>query len=508
MRNRLAPLALCLWNVPALAQDPLSAIEWLTEQSLIVQPPLPTEPPVTHSANVPTVDVQTLDDSSVAAVGLLPSATTGLPATLWQTSSTRSLTGLINAMSVDDHPDLMRLFITLLLAEAEAPEDSGSGADLLRTRAEKLIAVGAVDPAAALLDRAGPEDPVLFPVWFELSLLTGDVATACESAASKPHLVTDPSARIFCAARAGDWTTAVTILQTSEAIGAIDARRADLLTRFLEPELAEEGFGFVPPTDPDPLEFRLYEAIGEPLPTASLPRQYAVIDLNGDAGWKAQIEAAERLARVGALQPNRLLGIYAERRAAASGGVWDRVRAVHALDQAISENDANAASAAVVTAWHLFEEEGLLAALAEMFGPSLRDLPMTGTAARYAAQLALLSPEYESAAKALPKGLLPGQEVLTAIATGTPGSVTASQAMPEAILAGFRATEAPSSLTGLLTQGRLGEAILRAMTLYSLGAQGNLQSLTDAIAALRFVGLEQTARRAALHLLITGQSQP
>ena len=45
-----------------------------------------------------------------------------------------------------------------------------------------------------------------------------------------------------------------------------------------------------------PLLFRLHEAIGEPLPTGALPRAYAVADLRDLAGWKPQLEAAERLA--------------------------------------------------------------------------------------------------------------------------------------------------------------------------------------------------------------------
>ena len=48
------------------------------------------------------------------------------------------------------------------------------------------------------------------------------------------------------------------------------------------------------PGAPDPLTFRLFETIGERLPTAALPRAFAHADLRDVAGWKAQIEAAER----------------------------------------------------------------------------------------------------------------------------------------------------------------------------------------------------------------------
>ena len=52
---------------------------------------------------------------------------------------------------------------------------------------------------------------------------------------------------------------------------------------------------------------------------------FAQADMRDNTGWKAQLEAAERLARNGVLDPNQLLGLYTEEKAAASGGVWDRV---------------------------------------------------------------------------------------------------------------------------------------------------------------------------------------
>ena len=55
---------------------------------------------------------------------------------------------------------------------------------------------------------------------------------------------------------------------------------------------------------------------------------------------------------------------------------------------------------------------------------------------------------------------------------------------------------------GQVAEGRLGEVILRAMVLFSSGADGNGQDLTDAIASFRSLGLEDLARRSALELMI------
>jgi hypothetical protein len=79
---------------------------------------------------------------------------------------------------------------------------------------------------------------------------------------------------------------------------------------------------------------------------------------------------------------------------------------------------------------------------------------------------------------------------------------TAPDARAAAIAAGFAATRPPARLAGLLEAGRLGEAILRAIALVNDGAAGDYAQLTDGLATLRLAGLEDTARRAALQILI------
>ncbi len=53
-----------------------------------------------------------------------------------------------------------------------------------------------------------------------------------------------------------------------------------------------------------------------------------------------------------------------------------------------------------------------------------------------------------------------------------------------------------------MDSNRLGEAILRAILLFEEGRGGDFDGLADAIALLRMVGLEDTARRAALEFLL------
>ncbi len=95
-----------------------------------------------------------------------------------------------------------------------------------------------------------------------------------------------------------------------------------------------------------------------------------------------------------------------------------------------------------------------------------------------------------------------GLEPLAAIARGEAGNLTSRTPRLAAVLNGFAARGAPIRLASLLENGRLGEAILRAIALFNEGVSGDYDQITDAIALFRAVGLEDTARRAALEFLI------
>lgn len=75
--------------------------------------------------------------------------------------------------------------------------------------------------------------------------------------------------------------------------------------------------------------------------------------------------------------------------------------------------------------------------------------------------------------------------------------------MRQAIFDGFaNPPTTPPSLQRYLDNGRLGEAILQAIKMFHSGRDGNLDDLTAALQFLRSVGLEDTARRAAIQSLL------
>ncbi|WP_320179268.1 hypothetical protein [Roseovarius pacificus] len=503
MRQAKALLVSLLMVSAAQAQEPLSAIDWLDEPvSVSVAAPLAVPlnaPPVADGVAVPRVTVMPLDAQQSDSVGLLPGSTTGLPTTLWQASTTDRLSAQLSNLPATPLPATQALYYTLLLAEADAPADAGTDARFLKARLDALSKFGAVDPALALMERAGPETEPLFDRWLDLSLLAGAEDAPCAALAKRPSLSPRYSARIFCTARAGDWQTAALTYETAQALGLLTPLHADLLAQFLDPETIDDGPALAPPPEMTPLTFRLYEAMGRPLPTGGLPRAYAMADLRPTAGWKARLEAAERLAQAGALPSNRLLGLYTERKPAASGGVWDRVAAIQDFDRALSSAAPERIAATLPAAWRAMRAQGLQIAFAELFGEALiaQSLP-EGPAAALALRIALLSPAYESAAPKAGETL----PFLAGLARGAPPAGQAKTELERSIVAAFTASGPAPAYAGLLNSGKLGQAILTAaLSLDRAGPRG-FDEITDALSTLRAVGLEDTARRAALQLLL------
>ena len=486
----------------AAAQAPLSAIDWLSDS--VASPPQSETslPPVDPLAAPEVITVSPLGAPSFDAVGLLPPSVTGFPADFWGASQRGELARLI-AQPYSGLPAAARdLLHTVLLAELTPPQDDGQDGQLFLARLDKLLEYGAIEQAQALLERAGPVDPALFRRWFDVSLLTGREDRACAAMRANPGIAPTFPARIFCLARGGDWNAAALSLETGKALGFITEEEDALLIRFLDPVFADEEPPLPRPTRPSPLVFRMFEAIGQPLATTALPVAFAHADLRPVTGWKAQIEAAERLARRGAIPANRLLGVYSARSPAASGALWDRVAAVQKLDVALLTGDGAETGAALEPAWQAMRAAGLAPVFARIYGERLSLLELPPDAAELAAHVGLLSSDYERIAVRNAETL----PFLSALATGQP--------LPEpktplqgAVVAGF-ADGAPDDMIGLLlAENRQGEVLFHALSLLASAATGEASDLARGLAALRLLGLEDTARRTALEILVLGAQE-
>ena len=492
----------CIVALPLQAQEanPLSAIDWLSQS--VEQPgiaantsPKINEPAVSTEAGVPQVTVMSLDAPSPDPVGLLPSDVSGLPRSLWAKSDSATLISLMQDERVDTLPAVHDLMMTLLLAVADPPIGAGPQGELFLARIDKLLDLGALDPAFALLEQVDTRSPDLFRRWFDVALLTGAEDKACAVMRDTPSVAPTYPARIFCTARNGDWAAAALTLNTHRVLGDVTAEEEALLSRFLDPDLFEGEPPLPAPTRLSPLVFRMREAIGQGMLTSRLPNAFAHSDLRNTTGWKSKLEAAERLSRIGAVSENVLLGEYTARTPAASGGIWDRAAAIQKLDAAITTKDAEAVATALPTAWAAMKDAKLEVPFARMFAADLIALPLTGAAADIAYQTALLSPDYETAAQAHET-----EDFLTLLAQGIPAGAQDEKAI--AIQAAFDGAEPPAELEALARNGLLGEALLQSIYTFNAGFEGDLPSLTDALAFWRFVGLEDIARRTALQTMI------
>ncbi len=504
MRPAALLVALTAFAAPAHAQDesdgeaPLSSIDWLSRS--VAEPAALPEPPVTDSAATPEIIVRPLDSKSPDAVGLIAPEVSGLPRSLWSGSSEEVLTTLLAAERTDPLPAMQELTRTLVLARADPPFDAGPQGALYLARVDRLLDMGALDPAQALLEEAGPETPERFRRWFDVSLLTGTENAACALMKDRPAIAPTLAARIFCLARGGDWQAAALTLNSARALGDVSDAEDAMLSRFLDPDLYEDDELPIPERT-SPLIYRLREAVGDQIPTSSLPRAFAHADLRQTKAWRAQLEAAERLARNGAIQPSQLFDIYTAHVPAASGGIWDRAAAVQAFDAAIRSGDGEAVSKALPAAWDAMQVARTEVPFAQQYAESLAELDLDPAVMPIAIRVGFLGLDYE--AVALNHAADSKREkLLSGLARGNVDGLSSSEPMEQALIDGFTAQEIPDPFPELIEDGRLGEALLRAIAMFDQGVGGDTGALSDALAVFREVGLEDVARRAALQLLI------
>ncbi len=504
---RIALLAVVLAN-PVYAQEAgqtaeidltglpeLGTPDWLSDT--ITRP----HANVATDASVAEIMVLPLDAIQLDAVGLLPATITGLPRGLWGASETETLARLMRAQPIQGLPAMQNFTEVLALAELDPPLDApAEGSELFLARLDMLLDRGALDPAQALMERAGPtQDGDIFRRWFDVSLLTDHSTRACAAMNANPDIAPTFPARIFCLARGGDWSAAALSLGTGEALGQITESEGDLIARFLDPELFEGE----PPLPPDdtltPLEFQMRMAIAQRPDMTGMPLAFLYADLSPLAGWRAQLDASERLTRSGAIAPQEWFAIYTSQGPSASGAIWDRVEALQALDAALLAGDPIETSRRLAPAWEAMQDAGLEVAFADIYGERLLRTPLVDEAGILARRIGLLSPLYEQVAQsAVAQNAT--ERFAFAIARGLPPEATRDP-LDRAIGAAF-AIDRPSHRYSLfLENNRLGEALLRAaLVLAQGGADTDTDDLTDALVLFRAVGLEDVARRAALQL--------
>ncbi|MTH35119.1 hypothetical protein GL279_10945 [Paracoccus limosus] len=518
-RISAAALAVLALAQPALARPPLAASDWLSGSiqdpgTVSAWRPGDGRPAgqkdksrreVAKSGAVEPVAVTRLDQGNPDSTGTVSARAADLPADLWGNSDAATLAGLVLRTS-PRLPALRRLERRLLAAQLQAPPtQAGDVGKLFLARVDKLLDMGATGAARELLRAAGPPDPQRFRRIFDISLLSGDEAEACTLMDKTPGVAPSFPARIFCLALGGDWAAAALVYHGAEALDQIDPQMAALLAQYLDDGYSDQQQELTPPRVVTPLDLRLYEAIGQPLSSTELPLAFALADLDQNGGWKARLDAAERLARAGAIPASKLRSIYVEQKPAASGGVWDRAAAVQALDRALAAQDSAAVAAALPPAFDRMAAARLGPALADMVGAQVGALPLTGRAGQIALWLALQAGQWQ-VVQTPPADAAPFDLWLLDFASGlaeaTPPSGNGAE-RAQALLAAFRADmPVPQRAAEMIGQNRKGEALLDAIGDTDAGLDGDLARAAQGLRSLRALGQGEIARQSAVELVL------
>lgn len=492
-----------LWASSAASDAPLSAIEWLSET--VVEPEgvlQGSEAPVTAGVETPSVSVAALTPENARTVGIARPESKGLPPNLWRGSDTQSLITLINAQPTNSVPSLQRLLHDLLVLEAQAPLAQEDAEAFLIARLDKLLDLGAIDQAQRLIEVSDSNSSQIFRRAFDIALLTGTEDLMCDQLRRTPDIAPTFPARIFCLARGGDWTAAALTLETAEALGLISDEDDILFARFLEPELNDGADPLPPPSAVTPLIFRVREAIGEYVPTQGLPIAFAHADLRSTVGWKAQLEAAERLTANGSMSPEDFATIYMQRQPAASGGVWDRVAPFQRLTRAIEAGDISGIERALPPTWEAMQAAGTEAAFSALYADTLKTTDLNAEGQQIADLMALMTRTPGESVET--RSNAPQIAFLQSLTTGRPRTLS-DDPLEVAIRAAFFARGLPSDFRTLRRASQQGEALLKAIKYFAEGLEGDRQRLTQSLQALRALGYEDIAISAAIEAMIQNE---
>jgi len=495
----------------AHAEAPRSAIDWLSESILqppnfVITPPAPDSPRLNENISSAPLDMVSRD-----AVGLLQPELTGFPIALWHGLSSETIIALIRDIGSSELPEIAALNKQVLLAQSDPPDSIGVKGSLLMARIDLLFSMGALEEAEVLILLAGVNEPEIFRRWFEITLIGQRTRAPCTMLKEQPTLSNDVATRAICLARAGDWNAAAITVSLAESLGDLSRDDADLLVRFLDPEMFEDlpDTGISEPLDP--ITFSLRESLALPRPDDPLPLPYLNADMNLRTPARQRIVAAERLVRASAISPTLLFAAYRGARAASSGGAWGRAEAVQELDSALVSGDDLKLAEAFTLAMSAFSEAGLTHAFAQEYADSLAHYPPgpdTGQIAPQIRKLLLLANRPISVWAGLGPDDPENIKFATQLASrnAIAGASPFSSPIQDSIHAAFANLTPPRAdiedLLEKIDSGQFGEVLLRSISLLANGRAADPRDLHEGLYLLLKLGLDENARRAAIQLLL------
>ena len=360
------------------AQEPMSAIDWLAEK--INDPPVfYTNPSVNIKNQDEKIEIINLPSISKNSIGIYPSIKIGINFDIWKNSNEIEISNLLEKINTSDIYFLNRLFKRILLVEADPPIISNnlefSGIYFLRARILKLIEMGALDDAEVLLLDANPSsDPKLIDLWSKISFLTYRFDKFCNSVLNGYHKLLDPSHKIICLARSGDWNAAALSLATYSSIKEINSDNEKLLINYLDHEAEIEIINKAKCNIDKPIIVYLCSFSTVNNQNSNFQVKYLYNNLGRGKSIRSKIIASEELVKSGALNSSFLFSTYKIKQPSTSGGVWARAKQVQQLEDIIQFKSYNPEflSNHLKVMIDEFLKNKLLTAFAEYYGKQLK----------------------------------------------------------------------------------------------------------------------------------------
>jgi hypothetical protein len=371
------------------AEEPLSAIEWLdnsdnklSDEVTAVKTINEEEQVETPSQKIIAIEKTKLDPINLNGIGIIPSYVANLKKSLWINSDETILSKKIEKLDSSKLSKARTLFKRLLIVETDPPKldtsKKNKNSIFLLSRIDKLITLGALDEAEALLAKIKPVDKSIFLRLKEVALLTGRINNLCKVIASKPKITEDIPIRIICFSRLGDWNTAAIVLSSASSLQMISPAQEELLMFYLDPDLMEDTVLKNSNINLNPTSFYIGELNGVKSKIDSLPPPYLYNDVNKrHAPLRRKVTAAEKLVHSKGINGSRLFSIYRNNSAAGSGGVWERMVSIQNLDRAIKTKRTILTEAALIRASFAMSKAGLLVPFAEEYASMLNHLQIS-----------------------------------------------------------------------------------------------------------------------------------
>jgi hypothetical protein len=281
--------------------------------------PLPAPAAVsTSTTSASGIEVGTLGDVTPDYGGTLEEGGGGFPIAMWKGTDRALVERLLPQLpSAASSPAMRDLERRLLLTNAEAPAGKSGGVNLFSARAERLVAMGYLADAAALLamQPPGSVDPATARQRIDVLLLSGDVDGACKADDDTRKVASGDAAwqkaQIFCQLRAGQNDQAALGLDLLREQGENDPiffKLADVMG-------GNQGATLESMPAPSALDLAMLHAANLPIPRDAAqvrdPGVLAAIARDPSIDPGIRLAAAEQAAATGTLPIDQLQMAYA-----------------------------------------------------------------------------------------------------------------------------------------------------------------------------------------------------